>query len=113
MAGVLPYAIDSNGQLLFLFHKTFVGKKVGMLIDFGGGREKGEDITLAAVREFCEETFAIFVTDEPNYDRLQHVIENEVSIQKDTFVKETIKRVTDELISRKGELVTKGFKEHQ
>ncbi len=42
-AGVLPYCIK-DGNVYFLFHQTFEGKKVGRLIEFGGGHKKGEAI---------------------------------------------------------------------
>ena len=35
-AGVIPFAVDA-GEIQFLFQKTFSGRKVGYLIDFGGG----------------------------------------------------------------------------
>jgi hypothetical protein len=44
-AGVLPFCIRDN-EVYFLFHQTFEGKKVGYLIDFGGGHKSKEGILL-------------------------------------------------------------------
>lgn len=35
MAGIIPFSYWNN-EVYFLFHKTFIGKKVETLIDFGG-----------------------------------------------------------------------------
>ena len=63
-AGVIPLAVK-DGELLFLFQKTFVGRKVGYLIDFGGGLGTGEDYRRAALREFVEETETMYLGDDP------------------------------------------------
>jgi 8-oxo-dGTP pyrophosphatase MutT (NUDIX family) len=60
-AGVIPLAIN-NGELLFLFQKTFSGRKTGYLIDFGGGLGDGEDYRATAMREFVEETETMYLT---------------------------------------------------
>ena len=62
-AGVIPLAVK-DGEVLFLFQKTFTGRKVGYLIDFGGGLGDGEDYRAAAVREFVEETETMYLTDD-------------------------------------------------
>lgn len=56
-AGVLPFCVQ-NGEVYFLFHRTFVGKKVGYLIDFGGGvgKQDKSNFDATAAREFNEET---------------------------------------------------------
>jgi hypothetical protein len=58
-AGMLPYTVH-EGKLLFLFHRTFIGKKHGTLNDFGGAVDEADasDPIRAASREFIEETFA-------------------------------------------------------
>ena len=62
-AGVIPFAVK-NGAVRFLFQKTFSGRKVGYLIDFGGGVGDGEDHRAAAVREFVEETETMYLADD-------------------------------------------------
>jgi len=63
-AGVIPLTIN-NGELLFLFQKTFSGRKTGYLVDFGGGLGKGEDYRATAMREFVEETETMYLGDDP------------------------------------------------
>ncbi len=60
-AGVIPLAIK-NGELLFLFQKTFSGREIGYLIDFGGGLGDGEDFRATAMREFVEEAETMYLT---------------------------------------------------
>ena len=62
-AGVIPLAVK-DGEVLFLFQKTFTGRKVGYLIDFGGGLGDGEDYRATAVREFVEETETMYLADD-------------------------------------------------
>jgi 8-oxo-dGTP pyrophosphatase MutT (NUDIX family) len=62
-AGVIPLAVN-NGEVMFLFQKTFTGRKVGYLIDFGGGLGEGEDYRATAVREFVEETETMYLADD-------------------------------------------------
>ena len=61
-AGVIPLTVK-NGEVLFLFQKTFTGRKVGHLIDFGGGLGEGEDHRTTAAREFVEETETMYFAD--------------------------------------------------
>ncbi|HYQ70894.1 MAG TPA: hypothetical protein VET88_03080 [Gammaproteobacteria bacterium] len=65
-AGVLPFAVYA-GRVLFLFHRTFSGRRAGLLVDFGGGAEAGETALQTAAREFVEETEALFLA--PDIDR--------------------------------------------
>jgi hypothetical protein len=58
-AGVIPFAIE-HGSTFFLFHKTFSGRRAGLLVDFGGGSRAGETHMQTAAREFVEETEAMF-----------------------------------------------------
>ena len=62
-AGVIPFAVDA-GEVQFLFQKTFSGRKVGYLIDFGGGLGEAEDYRATAVREFVEETETMYLADD-------------------------------------------------
>ncbi len=66
-AGVIPFAwVD--GTSCFLFHKTFTGRRAGLLVDFGGGSQAGETQYQTAAREFIEETDAMFLADSCNGD---------------------------------------------
>lgn len=62
-AGVIPLAVK-DGEVQFLFQKTFTGRKVGYLIDFGGGLGDGEGYRATAIREFVEETETMYFTDD-------------------------------------------------
>jgi 8-oxo-dGTP pyrophosphatase MutT (NUDIX family) len=62
-AGVIPFAV-LDGEVQFLFQKTFTGRKVGHLIDFGGGVGAGESYEEAAIREFVEETETMYFAPE-------------------------------------------------
>ena len=62
-AGVIPLTVHDK-EVLFLFQKTFTGRKVGTLIDFGGGLGHGEDYRDTAVREFVEETETMYFEDD-------------------------------------------------
>jgi 8-oxo-dGTP pyrophosphatase MutT (NUDIX family) len=59
-AGVLPFALH-EGRLLFLFHKTYSGRRAGLLVDFGGGAKAAETAFETAAREFVEETEGLFL----------------------------------------------------
>jgi len=55
-AGILPFTIH-NSQIVFLFHQTHRGKKVGFFVDFGGAIDVNDvDSFYTACREFNEET---------------------------------------------------------
>jgi 8-oxo-dGTP pyrophosphatase MutT (NUDIX family) len=59
-AGVLPFALHED-RLLFLFHRTFSGRRAGLLVDFGGGSQAAETAIETAAREFVEETEGLFL----------------------------------------------------
>ncbi len=59
-AGVIPFNVR-DGQVHFLFHKTFSGRRAGFLVDFGGGGIVGESYRQTAVREFVEETDTMYL----------------------------------------------------
>jgi hypothetical protein len=64
---VIPVA--GHGRLChFLFHKTFSGRRAGLLVDFGGGSRVGESLLQTAAREFVEETEAMFFAPDCNTD---------------------------------------------
>ncbi len=66
-AGVIPFSwVDDTA--CFLFHKTFTGRRTGLLVDFGGGSQPGETQYQTAAREFIEETEAMFFADNCNED---------------------------------------------
>eukprot|EP01122_Echinamoeba_exundans_P000055 TRINITY_DN10041_c0_g1_i1.p1 TRINITY_DN10041_c0_g1~~TRINITY_DN10041_c0_g1_i1.p1 ORF type:complete len:244 (+),score=42.53 TRINITY_DN10041_c0_g1_i1:371-1102(+) len=93
-AGVLPYTIH-DGKLLFLFHKTYSGKKQGSLIDFGGAvdQKDGLDPLLAASREFIEETFACSICNH-SLEELKVIaaaLTTETALQQSEFVQYHIK----------------------
>jgi hypothetical protein len=58
-AGVIPFTV-ADGEASFLFQTTFSGRKVGHLIDFGGGLGAGEGFQNTAIREFVEETETMY-----------------------------------------------------
>ena len=58
-AGIIPFT-QKNNTSYFLFHKTFKGRRAGLLVDFGGGSNEGESYQQTAIREFIEETEAMF-----------------------------------------------------
>ena len=62
-AGVIPFTV-ADGKVSFLFQTTFSGRKVGYLIDFGGGLGAGEDFQDTAIREFVEETETMYFADD-------------------------------------------------
>jgi 8-oxo-dGTP pyrophosphatase MutT (NUDIX family) len=58
-ASVIPFCVR-QGEVCFLFHKTFSGRRAGCLVDFGGGCSSGESYQQTAVREFIEETETMY-----------------------------------------------------
>ena len=66
-AAVIPFA-RRDGATWFLFHKTFKGRRAGLLVDFGGGSQPGESPVQTAAREFIEETDAMFFALDCNDD---------------------------------------------
>lgn len=62
-AGLIPFA-RRGGDTLFLFHRTFSGRRAGLLVDFGGSSRPGELQSDTALREFIEETEAMYLADD-------------------------------------------------
>jgi hypothetical protein len=101
MAGVLPFCLRYNAALqkpevFFLFHKTFVGKKVGTLIDFGGALNNEENVCKCAARELCEETGGLLFSSNLEED-VNHFLETkkEMELQQSVFVRETSEKLGD------------------
>lgn len=84
-AGVIPFAVI-NGEVFFLFQKTFTGRKVGYFIDFGGGLGEGEDYRETAIREFVEETETMYFSDDiQQTSRTVESIKNQIPIVEALF----------------------------
>lgn len=66
-AAVIPFARWQDSTR-FLFHKTFSGRRAGLLVDFGGGSRSGESYAQTAAREFIEETDAMFFAENCKQD---------------------------------------------
>ena len=104
-AGVIPFAW-LDGTACFLFHKTFTGRRAGLLVDFGGGSQAGETQYQTAAREFIEETDAMFFADtlngykdmriqmKPQYQLMLQLIENTQSKHPQWWCRRV--RVTDD-----------------
>lgn len=75
-AGVIPFTVRGN-DVSFLFQTTFTGRKVGHLIDFGGGLGLNEDYRETAIREFVEETETMYFS-----DNLQQASRSEESVSQ-------------------------------
>ena len=84
-AGVIPFAV-SDGKVYFLFQMTFTGRKVGYLIDFGGGLGEGEDYRETAIREFVEESETMYFSyDVQKASRTVESVENQIPIVRALF----------------------------
>ena len=84
-AGVIPFAVI-DGEVYFLFQKTFTGRKVGYFIDFGGGLGEGEDYRETAIREFVEETETMyFSNDVQQASRTVESVKNQIPIIEALF----------------------------
>jgi hypothetical protein len=74
MAGILPIAYHNN-KIYFLLSRETVDVKFkdsGKWSDFGGKREKGEDLKTTAIREGFEESDGIF----GNEKDIEYLIDN-------------------------------------
>lgn len=78
-AGIIPFTL-SDGQVYFLFHKTFSGRRAGHFVDFGGGSKRGESQQQTAAREFIEETEAMFLAEDPAQADLALHIASQIQI---------------------------------
>ena len=84
-AGVIPFTV-AGGKVSFLFQTTFSGRKVGCLIDFGGGLGAGEDFQDTAIREFVEETETMyFADDEQQAHRTDERVKRQIPIVAKLF----------------------------
>ncbi|NNJ95083.1 MAG: NUDIX domain-containing protein [Halobacteria archaeon] len=100
-AGVVPFCV-SDGEVRFLFHKTFSGRRAGCLVDFGGGAEPGESYRQTAMREFVEETETMFFAENPaQVSRSRQRIESQLALVGALFDR-TLDRHPDWWCSRRG-----------
>lgn len=84
-AGVIPFVVI-DGEVYFLFQKTFTGRKVGYFVDFGGGLGEGEDYRETAIREFVEETETMyFSNDVQQASRTVESVKNQIPIVEALF----------------------------
>jgi hypothetical protein len=84
-AGVIPFAV-AEGKVSFLFQTTFSGRKLGHLIDFGGGLGEGEDYRDTAIREFVEETETMyFAADVRQATRTAESVKHQIPIVANLF----------------------------
>lgn len=84
-AGVIPFCVK-DGDVLFLFHRTFSGRRAGCLVDFGGGAEPGESHRQTAMREFIEETETMFFADNPAHlTRSRQQVEYQLALLEGLF----------------------------
>jgi 8-oxo-dGTP pyrophosphatase MutT (NUDIX family) len=84
-AGVIPFAVIDD-EVHFLFQKTFTGRKVGYLIDFGGGLGEGEDYRETAIREFVEETETMYFSNDVQHaSRTVESVKNQIPIVEALF----------------------------
>ena len=80
-AGILPYCVRLNEEGLeevyFLLHRVLEvsSKKLGLLVDFGGGEQEGEDRYITAAREFHEETGWMFVESDNHEIEISNLVE--------------------------------------
>ena len=81
-ASVIPFCCTA-GEVRFRFHKTFSGRRAGCLVDFGGGSETGESHRQTAMREFIEETEAMFLANDP-----ARVIRNREEMERQLIILE-------------------------
>jgi 8-oxo-dGTP pyrophosphatase MutT (NUDIX family) len=84
-AGVIPFAVIDD-EVYFLFQKTFTGRKVGYLIDFGGGLGDGEDYRETAIREFVEETETMYFSNDVQHaNRTVESVKDQIPIVEALF----------------------------
>jgi hypothetical protein len=84
-AGVIPFTVV-EGKVSFLFQTTFSGRKVGHLIDFGGGLGEGEDYRDTAIREFVEETETMyFAADIQSATRTAESVKLQIPVVENLF----------------------------
>ena len=63
-SGVLPLAIHNNTPYILMGRERDNGESTGTWCGFGGGIERGEDVTDNAIREFMEESMALIMSRE-------------------------------------------------
>jgi 8-oxo-dGTP pyrophosphatase MutT (NUDIX family) len=86
-AGLIPFARRGNG-VEFLFHRTFSGRRAGLLVDFGGGSRPGEPQSDTALREFIEETEAMYLAaDIGQVDRSERFVQAQLPLLRQSFAR--------------------------
>ena len=86
-AGLIPFARRGDG-VEFLFHRTFSGRRAGLLVDFGGGSRPGEPQSDTALREFVEETEAMYLADDIHQvDRSERFVQAQLPQLRESFAR--------------------------
>ena len=86
-AGLIPFARRGDG-VEFLFHRTFSGRRAGLLVDFGGGSRPRECQRDTALREFIEETEAMYLAaDIHQVDRSERFVQTQLPLLRDCFAR--------------------------
>jgi len=84
-AGIIPFC-ETDGEVQFLLHKTFSGRRTGFLVDFGGGGQDGETYRQTAIREFVEETDTMYLEEDlTRACRTPERIENQMAVMGAVF----------------------------
>jgi hypothetical protein len=99
-AGILPFSVRDN-KVYFLFQKTTEGRKSNQLVDFGGARQEHEnDPQLTAAREFSEETYGLFLSNNLE-DAARHLEgKNEKEIETSEIVQNGTRKILQKLQSK-------------
>jgi hypothetical protein len=95
-AGALPFGVDPDGHVSFLFQRTFEGKKAGTAIDFAGAVTPGEiDPMITASREFTEETAGLLTMSTPDLQQKWKIIEelDEKGVQQHPLILEETAKI--------------------
>ena len=86
-AGLIPFA-RCGGGVVFLFHRTFSGRRAGLLVDFGGGSRPRESQRDTALREFIEETEAMYLAaDIHRVDRSERCVQAQLPQMREWFAR--------------------------
>lgn len=86
-AGLIPFARRGDA-VEFLFHRTFSGRRAGLLVDFGGGSRPGESQSDTALREFIEETEAMYLAaDIGQVDRSERFVRAQMPLLRQSFAR--------------------------
>jgi len=92
-AGILAYGVHKQ-QLYVLLHTTTSGKKVGHLVDCGGGDKEGESSLQTAIREFAEETAGVFF---PPSSMTREDLSRKISAISDVHTIQSLPEITESI----------------